>query len=148
MCYLSVDLALHHRWTIVVFDKAFPTGLDHKTIVVDLIFLEALFAEIIDRVVVCVGEKVVNILWDCVVLKFVHQTSSVSLYLFGSCDCEKHNFCKFLRRKRSENTTSQDDWLLSGYLFHDDHGLVHPIHDKTNDVWSRHARQLLCDDVL
>ena len=62
MCYLSVYLALHHCRAIVVFDEAFPTGLDHKTIVVDLIFLKALLAEIIDCVVISIGEKVVYVL--------------------------------------------------------------------------------------
>ena len=49
---LAVDLALHHRRTIIVFDVAFPASFIHEADIIRLVLLKALFFEVID----CVAE--------------------------------------------------------------------------------------------
>lgn len=51
-----LDRALHHCASIVVFDVAFPARFVE---VVDV--GEALFAEVFNGVVVCIGQKVVQV---------------------------------------------------------------------------------------
>jgi hypothetical protein len=62
MLYFSINLALHHSGPIVIFDVASPSGLIHEATVILLVLLKSLFAEILDSVVVGVGEEVVDIL--------------------------------------------------------------------------------------
>lgn len=148
MCYLFVNSTLHHCRAIVVFDITFPTSLDHKSIIIDLILLKALLAEIVNSIIVSIRKEVVNVLWYSVVLKFVHQACAISFDLLASRDSQEDNFCKFLLWKRSKNTTSQNDRLLTSYLLHYDHCLMHSVHHKAYDVGPWHTRQLLSDDVL
>lgn len=58
--------ALHHRGAIVVFDVTFPAGFWHEARGCWL-FLETLLSEILNCVVISVGQEVMNVVFCRVV---------------------------------------------------------------------------------
>jgi hypothetical protein len=143
MLNVSINLTLHHRASIVVLNEAFPARLRHRGAL-----REALFAEIFDRVVVSVGQEVVDLVLLSVVFQPVHEPCAVTLDLLGRRDREEHNLSELLRVKRAEYAATQDDWSLALLLLNDYHGFVHSIHNQSHDVRTRHPWKLLGDDVL
>lgn len=77
-----LNCALHHCASIVVFDVAFPARFVE---VVDV--GEALFAEVFNSVVVCIGQKVVQVLRLRMVFQLVHQARPVPFNLLLGRDC-------------------------------------------------------------
>lgn len=140
---MSLDSALHHCASIVVFDVAFPARLGQV-----VILREALLAEVLDGVVISIGQKVVQLLGLRVVLKLVHQAGPIALNLLLRRDRQKHDLGKLLRVEGSEDAASQDLGLLALLLLDDDHGFVHSVHHQAYDVGAGHARQLLGDNVF
>jgi hypothetical protein len=62
-----VDVAFHHRASIIVLDVALPTLLRHPTLLT-----EALLLEVPDRVVVSIRQQVLYILFLHLLLVLVH----------------------------------------------------------------------------
>lgn len=145
---VPVDTALHHGGTIVVFNEAFPSGLGHEALATSRILLEALLTEVLNRIVVCISQEIIDVSLDSMVLKFVHQACPVAFYLLCRCNGQEDYLCEFLVREGSENAPAQDDGLLALYLLHDDHGFVNAVHHQSHDVRPRHAGQLLSNNVL
>lgn len=58
--YVSVNGALHHRWPVVVFYVAFPTGLNQKALSTRNVLLEALFPKVLNSVVVGISQEVID----------------------------------------------------------------------------------------
>ena len=147
MSYAQLHNALHHGAAIVVLNVAFPASFRHETRRCRLL-LETLLPEVLNRVVVCIGQEIVDVVLGRVVFEFIHKTRSVTFDLLGSCDCQEDNLSKFLLSERPEDATAENDWLLAGSLLHDDHGLVDTIHNQADDVGTWHAWQLLRDDIF
>lgn len=113
-----------------------------------MILSEALLAEVLDRVVVGVSQKVVQLLRLRMVLQLVHQARPIALHLLLRRDRQEHDLGEFLGVKGPEDAASKDLWLLPLLLLNDDHGLVHSVHHQAHDVGAWHAGQLLGDDVF
>jgi hypothetical protein len=75
---VSVDFALHHCAAIVIFDVPFPAGFGHRRTL-----SEPLLPEVLDSIVVSVGQEVMQVNFLGVILKPVHKPRSVSFYLLG-----------------------------------------------------------------
>ena len=140
---VALNSTLHHCASIVVFDETFPAGLGQV-----MILSEALLPEVLNGIVVCVGQEVMQLLVLSVILQFVHKTGSIALYLLLSRDCEEYNLSKLLRVEWSEYAPSENLRFLPLLLFDNDHGFMHTVHHKPNDICSRHSRKLLSDNVL
>ena len=67
MSDVILDRALHHRASIIVLDVALPAGFRQVRVLG-----EALLSEVLDGVVVCVRQKVMQLLRLGMVLKLVH----------------------------------------------------------------------------
>ena len=113
-----------------------------------MILSESLLAEILDSIVVSIGQEVVQLLRQGEVLQLVHQARTVALHLLESRDCKKDDLSELLCVEGSEDTSSQDLRFLALPLLLDDHSVVLAIKHESHYVWSRHPWQLLGDDVL
>ena len=78
---VTLDSALHHCASVVVLDEVFPTWLWQI-----VIFGESLLAEVLNGVVVCICQEVVQFFRLCVILQLVHQTRAISLDLLLCSD--------------------------------------------------------------
>lgn len=101
MSNMALNCALHHCASIIVFNVAFPS-----TFVQIVTICEALFAEILDCIIVGIGQKVVQIFGLGVVFELVHQARSVAFNLLLRCDRQEDNLCKLLFVKRSEDAAT------------------------------------------
>ena len=117
------DLALHHSRAIVVFYVTLPTRLRHVTLLVKALLLEKLSC-----IVVCISQEILKSLFLCMIFKFVHQASTQSAHLLGSCDSQEDDFRELLSTERSEHASSKDLRSLAILASHDDHGLVLTVH--------------------
>lgn len=140
---VSVDFTLHHCTAIVIFDVPFPTSFRHRWAL-----RETLLPEVLDCIIVCVGQEVMQVDFLGVILKSVHEPGSVSFYLLGGRDRQENNFGKLLGVKGSEDAASKDDGPLVFLLLDNDHGFMHSVHNQPNNVWPGHAWELLSNDVL
>ena len=61
---------------------------------------------------------------------------------------KKDDLGEFLSVERSEDASSEDDWLLPLLFLDNNHRLMDPIHHESHYICSWHSRQLLSDDVL
>ena len=108
MSDVALNCALHHCASIVVFDVAFPARLRQV-----VILREALLAEVLDGVVISIGQKVVQLLGLRVVLELVHQAGPIALNLLLRRDRQKDDLGKLLRVEGSEDAATQDLGLLA-----------------------------------
>lgn len=145
---IAIDAALHHRGAIVVLDIPLPPGFVHEPLSTSNVLLETLFTEVLNRVIVCIRQEVVDVPLDCMVLESIHEASSVALNLLCRRDGKENYLSELLIWERSKNTPTQNDRLLTLDFLHDYHGLVHSVHHESDNVWARHARQLFSNDVL
>ena len=143
MLDVAVYLALHHRATVVVFNVPFPSRLRHGRTL-----RESLLPEVLDSVVVGVGQKIVEVDFLSMVLQPVHQPRPISLHLLRGRDCQEHNLGELLGVEGAEDAAAKYDGPLVFLLFNDNHRLVDAVHDQPHDVGPRHPRELLGDDVL
>jgi hypothetical protein len=60
---VSLDGALHHGRPVVIFNITFPAGFWQSGAL-----CETLLAEILDSVVVCIGQEIVDLIVTCMVL--------------------------------------------------------------------------------
>lgn len=154
MGHVSEDSALHHRRAIVILDITLPASLRHvdsgATILTltSLCLCKALLLEILNGVVVSVSQEVVKLVFLGVVLQAVHQSSTIALHLFRSSNGEEHNLSKLLLVKRSEYTAPENVRLSIRPSLEDDHSFVNSIHNEAHYIGSRHAWQLLSNDVF
>lgn len=139
--------ALHHGASVVVFNEAFPAGFRHETGRGGTL-VEALLSEVLNCVVVSVCQKIVYLIVACMVFQLVHEPSSISFNLLRGGHRKKYNFSELLFSKRPEYASAQDDWLLTWGLLHNDHRLMHSVHNEAHNVGAWHARELLCDYVF
>lgn len=138
-----VDSTLHHRTAVIVLDVAFPPVFGHGGLL-----LEPLLPEVLNRIVVCIGQKVLQTLLLSMSFQSVHEASSVPLHLLRGSDSQKHNLCKLLFIEGSKDAPSQDLWSLLSLAPNDYHGLMLSVHDESNNVIPRHPWQLLSNNVL
>ena len=68
MSDVSLNSALHHRASIVVFDITFPSWLWQV-----MVLGESLLSEVLDSIVVSVGQKVEELFGRGVILQLVHE---------------------------------------------------------------------------
>ena len=82
MANMSVYITLHHGAAIVVFDIAFPSRLRQGRA-----FGEALLSKILDRIIVCICQEIVEFHFTRMVFQFVHQARPIAfnLFLCGHC---------------------------------------------------------------
>jgi len=123
MSNVSLDCTLHHRASIIVLDVSLPTGFWQVRIL-----SKSLLTEILDRVVICVCQKVVQLFRLSMVLKFVHEAGSIAFNLLLGRDGQENDLRKFLFVKGAEDTPAEYLWLLSLLLFYDDHRFVNAVH--------------------
>lgn len=88
---VPLDCALHHSASIVVFNVAFPTWLRQV-----MVLCEALLAEVLDRIIVCVSQKVMQVFRLSMVLELVHKSRAIAFDLLLSRDSQKDDLSKFL----------------------------------------------------
>ena len=120
---VSLDRALHHSASIVVFNVAFPARFRQVRLL-----CEALLSEVLNGVVVCVGKEVVELFGLCVILELVHEARTVPFDLLLSRDRQEDDLCELLPVEGSEDAPAQDLRLLPLLLLYDDHGLVDAVH--------------------
>ena len=61
---------------------------------------------------------------------------------------KKDNLGELLSVERSEDASTENDWLLPLLLLDNNHRLMYTIHHEPYYICSWHPRQLLSDDVL
>lgn len=67
MLDVSLDVALHHRASIVVLDKSLPSGFGQTWTL-----SESLLAEVLDSIIISVGQEVVDFDLLGVIFELVH----------------------------------------------------------------------------
>ena len=82
MANMSVNITLHHGAAIVVFDITFPSRFRQGGA-----FGEALLSKILDRIIVCICQEIVEFHFTRMVFQFVHQARPIAfnLFLCGHC---------------------------------------------------------------
>lgn len=123
MSNVSLDRALHHRASIIVLNVSLPAGLRQVRVL-----CEALLSEILNRVVICVRQKVVQLLRLSMVLKFVHEAGSITFNLLLSRNGQENDLSELLLVKGAEDTPAKNLWLLTLLLLYDDHRFVNSVH--------------------
>ena len=106
---VPVYVALHHGAPVVVFDEAFPPRLGQGWT-----FRESLLSEILDRIVVCVCQKIMDLLVTSMIFQLIHQARTIAFDLLLGSDCQKNDLCELLSVERSKNTPSKNLALFSG----------------------------------
>mmetsp|Transcript_40236 Transcript_40236/g.126971 ORF Transcript_40236/g.126971 Transcript_40236/m.126971 type:complete len:460 (-) Transcript_40236:28-1407(-) len=136
--HLRVDGALHQRASVVVLDVPQPPLALHRHLL-----LEALLAEVANRVVVGVREKKVDPLTLAVLLELIHQPRAVPAHLVRRRDGAEGDFCKRLRCVPPVGDAAHDLALKDA----GERG-VRPVKDEPYDVLLPHFWQLLRVDAL
>lgn len=137
------DHALHHGGAVVVLDVPFPASLRHV-----MLLVEALLLEELNRVVISIGQEVLQTLLLRVVLQLIHQARAETPHLFRGSDSEEDNLGKALGAERPKDAATDDLGPLALLTAHDDHGFVLAVHRELDDVLAGHARELLGNDIL
>ena len=66
---MALDCTLHHRASIIVLDIAFPARLGQVRVL-----REALLTEVLNGIIISVGQEVVQFFRLGMVLKLIHET--------------------------------------------------------------------------
>eukprot|EP00968_Pinguiococcus_pyrenoidosus_P002140 scaffold111_cov252-Pinguiococcus_pyrenoidosus.AAC.8 len=133
----GMDVALHQRPAVIVFDVAVPLLPRHADRLA-----EALLLEVADGVVVRVREEVSNLVLH-VVLQLIHHPRAEALDLLRRRDGAEGD----LRDPLLEHGAVADAPHDPGPL-HQRDGVVLPIEHQPHDVLAGHLRQLLREDAL
>lgn len=128
-----MNLALHHCTSVVVLNISFPSMFWHGWL-----FLEALFPEIFNCIIVSICQKVLQSFLLSICFQPIHKSCTISFNLFWCCYSKEHNFCKFLFLKGAEDTTTKDLRTFFCLAPNDNHGLMLSIHYQPNNVVSWH----------
>lgn len=140
---MPLNRALHHRASIIVFNVAFPARFGQVRVL-----CEALLSEVLNRVVVRIGEEVVQLFQLGVVLELVHKARPVPFDLLLGRDRQENNLCELLLVEGAEDAATEDLRLLPLRLLDNDHSFVDAVHHQADDVGARHPWQLLRNDVF
>jgi hypothetical protein len=92
------DFELHKGRLSILLDVVLPAGLGHVALVV-----EALLAEELDRVVIRVGQQILDALFLCVVFEHIHQAGAVSTHLLVRLNREENYLCELLGFEGAED---------------------------------------------
>jgi len=136
-------LALHHCASVVVLYVSSPSALRHVAL-----NIEALLPKEARRIVIGVSQEVLESLFLSMVFEFVHKPCPQTAYLLRGSDSQEDNLCEPLCSEGSENAPTKDLRPLTILPTQDHHRFMLAIHSELDYVVSRHARELLCNDVL
>ena len=120
---------------------------------------EALLPEVLDSIVVGISHKVLETHGLSMGFQTVHQSRTITFYLFWSRDSQENNFRKTLRVEGAEDATAKNrrfagcgqhlfERLTGDVLSTNDHCFVLSIHGKTNYVVPWHSWELLRYDIF
>ena len=98
-----MNSTLHHRASIIVFDVAPPARLGQVWVL-----SEALLAKVLDRIIICICQKVVDLSTLSMVFQLVHEPRTISFDLLGCCDCKEDNLTELLFLKGTKHAATKN----------------------------------------
>lgn len=134
-----MNKAFHKSATIIIFDESLPFFLWHS-----MFLCESLLLEVANGKIICISEKILNILWLHVMLESIHETSTVSSNLFICSNRQECHFCESLRFVLSVADTTNDFGIILQYY----HWFMVSIEHQFDNVFFGHLRQLSGEYIL